>query len=109
MLHQMTRRDALIGLLAIRRSLAQGADLKVAAVEAPITPAWPTTLWGYDNTTHYTRGVLDDIFAKAILFDAGKRFLLITLDVGAIGFDLTRRIARRIHEEIGLDEQAVAI
>jgi hypothetical protein len=106
----MTRRDALIAsLLALRPVRASNPPLKLGIAEAPITPAWATTLWGYDNTTHYTRGVMDDIFAKVWLFDAGKQFLLITLDAGAIGFDLQRRIARRIHEESGIDQDAVAI
>jgi hypothetical protein len=106
----MTRRDALIaGLFALRPSRAATAPLKLGIAEAPITPAWPTTMWGYDNTTHYTRGVMDDIFAKVWLFDAGRTFLLITLDAGAIGFDLQRRIARRLHEEMGIDPDAVAI
>ena len=100
---------AAVALLNTRLSSAQSLSFRIGVAETPITPNWPTTLWGYDNTTHYTNGVLDDIFAKAFLFDDGKQFLLITLDVGALGFDWTRRVSRRIHEEVGIAEDAIAI
>jgi|SRR5579862_5805657 len=83
------------------------APLQVGIAEAPITPSWTTRLWGYDNTSHYTSGVRDDIFAKAFLFDWGKRFLVFTMDVGAIGFPLSRRIKRHIDESTAMDEDAV--
>jgi hypothetical protein len=107
-----TRRSALLCIAALlnsARSRAQAPPFQIGVAETPITPSWSTTLWGYDNTIHYTHGVMDDIFAKAFLFDSGKRFLLITLDVGAIGFDLTRRAARRIHEVTGIGEDAISI
>ncbi|HWB86204.1 MAG TPA: neutral/alkaline non-lysosomal ceramidase N-terminal domain-containing protein [Bryobacteraceae bacterium] len=111
--HHPTRRSALLGtaaaLLNPLRSQVQSAPFRIGIAETPITPSWPTTLWGYDNTTHYTNGVLDDIFAKAFLFENGKQFLVITLDVGAIGFDFTRRVYRRIHEEAKLAEDSVSI
>lgn len=112
-LMQPTRRSALIataaGIAGLRRSWAQPAGLKVGVAETPITPSWPTTLWGYDNNTHYTSGVLDDIWAKAFLFDSGKRFLWISLDVGAIGFDFTRRVCRRIQMDAKIPADAISI
>ena len=53
--------------------------------------------------------MLDDIYAKAILFDSGKKFLLITTDIGSIGLDLSRRIAARIRQATGIPEDAIAI
>jgi neutral ceramidase len=98
-----------VALLNARLSWAQRVSFRIGVAQTPITPSWPTTLWGYDNITHYTNGVLDDIFAKAFLFDDGKEFLLITLDIGALGFDWTRRVSRHIHEEVGIAEDAIAI
>lgn len=110
---QITRRSVfLCGAAALLNSgftWAKEISFRIGIAETPVTPSWPTVLWGYDNTIHYTSGVLDDIFAKALLFEAGKQFLLITLDVGALGFDWTRRVTRRIHEEVGIAEDAIAI
>src|SRR5581483_12014784 len=93
-------------------SRATGANespggLRAGVAEVSITPSWSTSLWGYDNVTRATRGVRDEIFAKAFLFDWGKQFLVITMDLGAIGLPLRRRIARRIHETIKIDEDAI--
>lgn len=94
----------------IRAGLPQSpAPIRAGVAEISITPSWTTTLWGYDNTIHYTSGVRDEVYGKAFLFDGGKQFLLITLDSGAIGFPLTRRIARRIHQAIKIDEDAIMI
>ncbi|HWB86197.1 MAG TPA: neutral/alkaline non-lysosomal ceramidase N-terminal domain-containing protein [Bryobacteraceae bacterium] len=84
--------------------------LRVGMAETVITPSWPTRLWGYNRTKNpFSEGILDDIYAKAILFDSGQRFLLITADIGAIGLDLSRKIAVRVREAIGIPEDAVAI
>jgi hypothetical protein len=113
----MTRREWIAGTLALMPSSGlgppargqTGSALKAGIAETKITPDWPTPLWGYSGRPPFSEGVLDDIFAKAILFDCGKRFLIITMDVGAIGFPLYRRIARRIHETIRIDEDAIMI
>lgn len=84
--------------------------LQVGIAETPITPTWPTRLWGYDRTANpLSDGILDDIYAKAIVFDSGKKFVLVTADIGAIGLDLSRRIASRIRQATGIPEDAVAI
>jgi hypothetical protein len=84
--------------------------LRVGIAETTITPPWPTRLWGYDRSANPTsEGILDDIYAKAIVFDSGKKFLLAVADIGAIGLDLSRRIAARVHEATGVPEDAVAI
>lgn len=111
----ITRRDAFgrcAALLGASAAFAakSTAMLKAGIAEAPITPTWPTRLWGYDRSTDLSNGVLDDIYAKATLFESGtRRFLLITADLGAIGLDLSRRIARSIQKATGLPEDDVAI
>ncbi|HWB86196.1 MAG TPA: neutral/alkaline non-lysosomal ceramidase N-terminal domain-containing protein [Bryobacteraceae bacterium] len=91
-------------------SAATKTALRVGVAETAITPSWPTRLWGYDRSANPTsEGVLDDIYAKAIVFESGKTFLLVVADVGAIGLDLSRRIARRVREATGIPEDAVAI
>lgn len=114
---KLTRREWLGGCAALLPALSvplrfpqtPASPWRVGVAEIPITPSWSTSLWGYDNTDHFTDGVRDDIYGKAFLFDGGKRFLMIMLDCGAIGFPLQRRIARRIHEAIKIDEDAVMI
>src|ERR1700722_4116478 len=83
----MTRRESLAHLLALLpawamfpalRSQAESTSstsLRIGVAEMPITPNWSTPLWGYGGRPPYSCGVLDDIFAKAVLFDCGKVFL----------------------------------
>ncbi len=108
----LTRRGVLqfgaAALLTPRRTWPAGNVCKLGVAETTITPSWSTPLWGY-GYTFFSQRVLDELSAKAFLFDSGKRFLLLTADVGAIGFITTRRIARRLHEEMGIDEDAVNI
>lgn len=92
-------------------SMSQSSNkkLRVGVAEISITPSWSTTMWGYDNIIRNTDGVLDDIYAKLFLFETDKRFLLIMLDIGAIGFSMTRRIIRRLRYAIDIEPDAVAI
>lgn len=113
-----TRRDWLGGCVASlsgtalqlspAHSQTTGGALKVGIAEISITPSWTTNLWGY-TPPRYSTGVRDKIFAKAFLFDWGKRFLVIMTDVGAIGFPLRRRIAARIADRINISEDAIMI
>lgn len=105
----MTRRGLLATALTAAWGQTKAPVLRVGIAETPITPNWPTPLWGYGGRLPYSTGVSDDIFAKAFLFDCGKRFLIVTLDLGAIGFPLYRRIAQRIHETIKIDNDAIMI
>jgi neutral ceramidase len=84
--------------------------LRVGIAQTAITPTWPTRLWGYDRSANpLSDGILDEIYAKAIVFDSDKSFLLVTADIGAIGLDLSRRIASRVRQATGIPEDAVAI
>lgn len=108
----LARSAALLPAIALERASrgqASSSALNVGIAETTITPSWPTPLWGYGNRPPFSTGVLDDIYAKAFLFDNGKRFLIIMLDLGAIGFPLYRRIARSIHQRTKLPEDAVMI
>jgi hypothetical protein len=104
----ITRRNAiLLGGAAVLPAKAPG--LRIGIAETTITPSWPTLLWGYDRPNGPSTGVLDDIYAKAMMFDSGRKLLVITTDIGSIGLDLSRRIAARIGEATGIPEDAVAI
>jgi hypothetical protein len=73
---------------------APGASLKVGIAETPITPSWTVEQWGYNP--RQSVGIQDDIFAKAFLFDWGKRFLIIMTEVSGIALSQRRRIGARI-------------
>jgi neutral ceramidase len=117
----LTRREWLRGCALLLSSLGssrilEGATpagpsipLKVGIAETTITPSWSTQLWGYGGLSRYSTGALSDLFAKAFLFDWGKRFLVITMDLGAIGFPLRRRIGHKISKAIKIDEDAIQL
>src|SRR5262249_15651935 len=63
------RRRSAILLTGAGMLAAKAPALKVGIAETSITPTWPMELWGYGNRISPSTGVLDDIYAKAILFE----------------------------------------
>lgn len=114
-----SRRDWLGGCAALLSAYAAGSGqgktqvpdgaLRVGIAETSITPGWVTELWGYGARLRYSTGVHDPIFAKAFLFDWGKRFLVIMTDVGGIDFALRRRIGKKIAAALKMPDDAIMI
>jgi len=73
---------------------APAAPLKVGAAKVDITPA------AADLPKNY-RGILDHIFARAIVIDNGKaRAALVSVDIGGMGGDTWKAISDRAQREL---------
>ncbi|MFO0852674.1 MAG: neutral/alkaline non-lysosomal ceramidase N-terminal domain-containing protein [Gemmataceae bacterium] len=99
-------------LLAAALTLAApdaGWQAGFAAVK--ITPERPVWMAGYAARTAPAAGTETDLYARAAAFadPAGKRFVLVALDLVGIDRDLSQLVARRIREKHGLPREAVAL
>ncbi len=84
---------------------------KAGAARVAITPK--TALWmsGYSSRTTPSRGVIHDLWAKALALQdpAGKRVMLITLDICGIDGALSNRIRDTLKTRFALDRDRVVI
>jgi hypothetical protein len=83
----------LLGVLIVGH--AQAGSFKVGYAKRDITPSKPTPMWGYgDRHNLLSKGVLDPLYAKAIVIEAGSEKLAI------VGMDLGRGPRRDMMERI---------
>lgn len=94
-----------------QKKTKNGAIIQVGISRIDITPEWPILLAGYGERKAESEGVLQPLFAKAIAFgsDADKPSILVTVDLIGIQWYMTRRLADRLSEKIGIDPSQVVI
>ncbi len=62
---------------------SSGAALRAGVAKVDITPPTGLPMWGYANRKGTATGVLDPLYARALVLDAGeKRLGLVALDLG---------------------------
>lgn len=84
---------------------------KAGVAKAVITPKEPMWMAGYANRDHPAEGTLHDLWAKALILQdaAGKRSVLITLDLAAIPKDMSDYIRGRLKIEYKLAKAQILI
>lgn len=77
----------------------------------PITPQQPMWLAGYGSRDRPFEGVLQELWAKALVLEAGEgqRALLLTLDLVGIDRTLSSRICDELSREFGFRREQIAI
>ncbi|MFO0911073.1 MAG: neutral/alkaline non-lysosomal ceramidase N-terminal domain-containing protein [Isosphaeraceae bacterium] len=85
----LVRRTALLSLLTLILTTGAPASAegwKAGVARVSITPTQPTWMAGYGSRDHPSEGALHELWAKALVLEdpAGKRLLLVTLDVCGI-------------------------
>jgi neutral ceramidase len=99
-------------LLAGARAEAQGAGgWKAGAAKVNITPKVRMWLSGYGGRTKPAEGTLTDLWAKALALEdpAGRRAVLVTMDLVGIGRDLSVEVCRELKQKHGLPREAVIL
>jgi hypothetical protein len=98
-------------LLGAPHKSAAGAEWKAGAARAAITPKQPMWMAGYAARNKPSEGAIHDLWAKALVLEdpAGKRVLLITLDVCGIGRDLSNRVRDAINSRHQLDRAQIVL
>jgi len=105
---------AIIGL-AIIGLIAGGAPVRAAwkagTARVAITPKQPMWMSGYAARTRPSEGAVHDLWAKALALQdpAGRRAVLVTLDLCGIGRDVSDRVRDQIKSRDGLDRDRIVI
>jgi hypothetical protein len=91
------------GLSACREA-SPPTGWKAGVAQVKITPAESMWLAGYAARDHASEGVLQDLWAKALVLEdsAGHRSLLVALDVTSITKDIADRIRKELNTRLGL-------
>jgi hypothetical protein len=105
----------LVSALFLSSHLLHAADApaswRAGVASVKITPPEPIWMAGYGGRTKPAQGTLSDLWAKALLLQdpAGKRILLITLDVCGMDRETSDHIRDGVKQKLGLDRDAVAV
>jgi hypothetical protein len=79
------------------------------AAQVRITPKHPVELWGYAARQGKLDGVLDDLFAKVVVLEAGGALVLAMLDLGGVSKSIADAIRERIAGELKLPASQIGI
>jgi len=77
--------------------------LKAGMAKVVITPPVGTQLAGYSGRTDPSTGVLDDLYAKALVLDDGnERLALVVCDLIGLGIDMVNEMRDVIQKQCGI-------
>lgn len=94
-----------LALLTLVSSVTYGETFNVGFAKQNITPARATPMWGYgDRHNALSSGVLDKLWAKAVVIDVGhEKLALVGLDLGrSPRDDQMERIRQAVEEQAGV-------
>lgn len=91
---------AILVLLLASGLSAQTAEMKAGVAKVDITPPLGTRMWGYFDRVKGATGVLDPLYARVLVLEAGgKRLAYVDLDLGRTfgpaSLDRLRKTARQ--------------
>lgn len=104
----------LAGFLPGRAGAQNGSktegSVKIGVARVNITPGIPAMMSGYEARKTPSVGVQDSLYASAFYFTREKeRTILITADIIAFNFEMTREIRSRIHAKTGIPEKNIML
>jgi hypothetical protein len=111
---QRSRRDAALLTLVMALALsspALAAGWKAGAAKHKITPESPMWMAGYGSRNHPSSGLLNDLWAKALVLEdpRGTRVAIVGLDLVGIGPDVADPIRAKLAEKYRLPASHVAL
>jgi neutral ceramidase len=79
--------------------------LRAGTAKIDITPSIPVKLYGYSSRKTYSEGIHDPLSARAVVFENnGKKFVLVSTDIGSYGSEVFAVIQKSILEKFNLKE-----
>ena len=101
----------IVALTATAHSAVESPEWRVGVARADITPRGPIWMGGYAARDHPSEGVLQPLWAKALLFEdrAGGRAAIVTLDLIGIERALADAVCERIRERTGIARERVLL
>src|SRR5688500_1478177 len=109
------RTPLLLLILAIKSCttgrMTQAAEWNAGVGRAVITPTTPMWMSGYASRDRPAEGKLHDLWCKALALEdaAGRRAVLITLDLCGIDRETSGRVRDRIQQAHGLGRESVVL
>lgn len=90
---------------------AEPPEWKAAAARTVITPTEPMYLAGFANREVPAEGTAMDLYAKSLAIEdaKGTRFVMVTLDLVEVTFQLRDAVAAAVKRNFGLPEKALLI
>ncbi len=100
---------AMILLTCVFGSSAEGA-LKGGTAKVDITPPIGSWLSGYGSRNKPSEGILDPLYAKALVLDDGQsKIAIVSADLLWVPLEMTNEIRQRVQEKLGIPPQNVMI
>ena len=101
----------LVLLLALASVALAESAFQAGAARREITPKEPTPMWGYgDRHARLSEGVLDPLFADAVVIQAaGRKMAIVGLDLGRSPNERSlQAIRKRMRDESGIEYSFIA-
>ena len=99
----------MILLTCVFSSSAEGA-LKGGTAKVDITPPIGAWLSGYGSRKKPSEGILDPLYAKALVLDDGQeKIALVSVDLLWVPLEITNEIRRQVQEKIGIPQENIMI
>jgi len=99
----------IILLTCVFGSSAEGA-LKGGTAKVDITPPIGAWLSGYGSRNKPSEGILDPLYAKALVLDDGQeKIAIVSADLLWIPLGITNEIRQKVQEKIGIPQENVMI
>ncbi len=97
--------------IASQTAGATGKGWQAGVASVNITPELPIWLSGYGSRNKPAATKHDDLWAKALVLEdaAGKRTVLVTMDLVGIDRGLSQTVCQRLKEKYGLPRAAIAL
>jgi Neutral/alkaline non-lysosomal ceramidase. len=98
-------------LLLLLLSMQLPAAFRAGTARIKITPDTPIWLSGYASRTHPSEGVLQDLWAKALALDDGKkgRIAIVTIDVIGMPRSISEVVGARVLKAHGLERSQLLL
>ncbi len=104
---------AVIGATALTNVLgaAEETPWRVGIARREITPAGPIWMGGYASRNHPSEGVLQPLWAKALVLEdgGGERAAIVTMDLIGIDRRLSEAVCQRAFQKTGIPRQRIVL
>jgi len=99
----------MILLVCVSGSSAEGA-LKGGTAKVDITPPIGAWLSGYGSRNKPSEGILDPLYAKALVLDDGQsKIAIVSADLLWVPLGITNEIRQQVQEKLGIPQENVMI